>query len=322
MVRSLEMNLLPRPLAGSSSYYPEPFDKPHNGTKKPDYKLTPCTHSFLKGKCESGHEFLKALSCSREWCPDCGEFESMIHNRRVARWFPRVMQMRKLGYLVVTVPRELRKEFLNKKVLSEFRTYCKRKLQRMGYDRGLARYHWAGDCKHCRGGKIPDCGICQGTGADREFKPHLNFLIEEGYLSPAQFENKIKLFREDLGKWFNKKFREELNGVTVSGQCFYSYAETDQHRIHKLKYVTRATFRFYNKKVCDTIKGFRTSSIWGKWEKNKQERTSALVSFESGLCPCCGFNIKWKKDFVFRKSFEKMSKIHIEGGYFLINAPP
>lgn len=300
-------------------HYPEPFDKPHNGSLKDDFILTPCINSFLKGQCESGHQFLKALSCGKEWCQDCGKINSMIHQRRIARWYGRVVQMPKMGYLVVTVPRELRKDFLNRKILSEFRTYCKRKLQRMGYARGLVRYHWAGDCVFCQGGKVPGCEVCHDTGADREFKPHLNFLIEEGYLTPKQFDEKIKVFRTDLENWFNKKFRESLQGVHVKGQCYYTYAGTVAHRVHKLKYITRATWRFFDKKVCEVIKGYRTSSVWGKWSKNDHDKTSKLVSFENNECPCCGFAIKWKKDFIFRKAFNRMDKVHIEAGYFFIN---
>jgi hypothetical protein len=303
--------------------YPEPFDKPHNGKEKPGFILTPCVNSFLKGSCGNGHRFLKALSCGKEWCKDCGEFESMIHQRRIARWFGRVLQMPKLGYLVVTVPSELRGEFLNRKMLSEFRTYCKRKLQRMGYMRGLVRYHWAGDCNHCNGTGLinsEECIVCKGTGAGREFKPHLNFLIDEGYLTPEQFEKKFVTFRKDVGKWFTKKFSHIAPGK-FSGNLFYSYASDASHKVHKLKYITRATWRLYKKEVVDVIKGYRTSSVWGKFEKPEVNRVSELVSLESNQCPCCGFDVKWKKDFIFRKTFHKMKTEHIAAGYFYINDP-
>lgn len=298
-----------------ASYYPELYDKPHNGKTKEPVILTKCTTFFIKGACPEGHSFLKALVCGREWCEECGVFESHIHQRRIARWFGRVMVMKKMGYLVITVPDVIRDEFKDRKTLSKFRTYVKRKLQRMGYNRGLIRYHWAGDCFLCRG-KGGDCDYCQGTGAGKAWQPHLNVLIEEGYLSKPDFEKKFVTLKKDVAKWFKKQFKKE-----VQGNLFYSYASNNAHRVHKLKYITRATWRFYNTEICEIISGYRTSSMWGKFEKCDFERASKLVSLEAGQCPCCGYEIKWTNEMIHRKHFNMMKTTHISAGYFLILAP-
>ena len=165
-------------------HYPELYDKTHNGLNKPPEPkavppvlLQPCVTSFIRGNCSNGHFYAKALVCGKEWCPDCGQDNSIIHKRRQARWWGKVMQMKKVGYLVLTIPRELRPTFMQKEALQDFRKYVTQKLKRMGYKRGLQRYHWAGDCPICTG---HGCKICRWTGSDTVYKPHLNVLIEEG----------------------------------------------------------------------------------------------------------------------------------------------
>jgi hypothetical protein len=323
-------------------HYPELYDKTYNVNFKrpepepmPGLLLQPCITSFIRGQCANGHFYAKALVCGKEWCPDCGRDDSIIHKRRQARWWGKVMQMRKVGYLVLTIPEELREEFKNKKALQDLRKYVTRKLKRMGYARGLQRYHWAGDCPICRG---HGCKICAGTGCDTIYKPHLNVLIEEGFISKLNgaWESKIDLLKNDLVTWFNTNFKETLkanNMASFKGNVFYSYCglhkktKTDKpHRIHKLKYITRSTFRHYQPAIAELLKGFRTTSTWGKWKKCEQPITSELVSLEQGLCPHClkeegiiekltwgGFiNIY---DFIRFKERKQM-----EGGYFYLNS--
>lgn len=304
-------------LKSAIKHYPELYDKPHNG-KSPDPVILTCVTSYIKGRCASGHQFAKALVCGREWCKVCGMEKSVIHERRMARWWSKAMNFESMGYLVITVPEQLRGSFKSKKILSEFRTYVKRKLQRMGYNKGLIRYHWAGDCTRCNG---KGCSKCEGTGAGREFKPHLNVVIEQGYIPKELFNKKFSILRKDLSVWFKKKFPKACAGYEITGNCFLSYAKSDSHKIHKLKYITRATWRFYNKEICDLIKGFRTSSTWGKFEKIPGKKSMEdLISFENGLCPCCGEAIEWKAEFIRPEGFRKLNYEHVAGGYYILNS--
>jgi len=336
-------------------HYPELYDKLNNrnyqdkgkGDKLvpeslPDVLVQPCVSSFLRGQCGNGHVYVKALVCGREWCPDCGKDGSHIHKRRWAtRWYGKVMQMKKVGYLVFTIPEQLRETFQHPKAgtihLKEFRKYITRKLIRMGYTRGLSRFHWAGDCPIC---KTPQgsvgCAACKWTGADTVFKPHLNVLIEEGYLTPERYAETIDVLKADLTKWFNKRYKTVLaqhEMGSFSGNIHYSYCglnkktKTDTpHRMHKLKYITRSTFRVYNKEIADLLKGFRTTSTWGKWEKNKLKPASDLLVIANGHCPKClkdegiiGEAIKWGGFIDVYDVINFRGREFIEGGYFYLD---
>ena len=124
----------------------------------------PCCHKgFVMGTCTNGHHFAKAILCGKEYCIDCGEKWSWIHQRRHYRWLPKVKSMQSVGYLVVTLPMEVRKYFMDQKRLSVFRRYCIRLLKREGFDRGLCRWHWCGED-----------GVT--------WHPHLNFLFPGIYI--------------------------------------------------------------------------------------------------------------------------------------------
>jgi len=287
------------------THYPELYAKPHNG-----FNFIPsCSQGFVKGICSGGHQFAKLLLCGREWCPDCGAEGSMTHKRRIARWWGKVMQMEQLGYLVITVPRAVRKQIQEKKALSDFRTYVKRKLQRLGYDRGLIRYHWAGED-----------GVT--------WHPHLNILIEELFM-PKKVMSELK---RDLCTWFANYFDEDP--AKCKSNMWYSYtkpmdAKFEAHKIHKLKYITRSTLTKFNPamnwSMVKVLKRFRATSTWGKWDKTK-ENNNPLVALESGLCPHpeCRKPITWeggKENIISRRSqyWQRAILKPLEGGYYQIS---
>lgn len=267
-----------------------------------------CSMGFVRGICTGGHQFAKMLLCGREWCKDCGADNSYAHQRRMARWFPKVMQMQTFGYLVITVPEQLREASKNKKFLTDFRTYTKRKLQRLGYDRGLIRYHWAGE-----------------DGA--KWHPHLNILIEETFLPP----DKLKKIKNDLRSWFERRHPETFKKNRAKINLWYNYVKPntptfDNHKVHKLKYVTRATLKVYNAELAKVIKGFRTTSQWGKWKKPDEKNNSSLISLVQNICPhkTCRKPVKWEggRDKIFSKKFlkdfKKVILMPLEGGYYEI----
>lgn len=277
-------------------------------TDKPIFHIPTCSMGFVRGKCTGGHQFAKLLLCGREWCKDCGKENSYSHQRRIARWFPKVMQMEKFGYLVITVPDQIREASKDKKFLTDFRTYAKRKLQRMGYDKGLIRYHWAGD-------------------DGEKWHPHLNILIEETYLSVK----KMKELKNDLRSWFERRHPETFKNNRPKINLWYNYAKPgtptfDNHKVHKLKYITRATLKVFNPELAKVIKGFRTTSQWGKWKKPEEKNTSSLVSLVQNICPHkdCRKPVKWEggrnKIFSrkFTKDFKKIILLPLEGGYYEI----
>ena len=250
-----------------------------------------CCQGFVRGTCGFGdHTFIKALLCGKEWCPDCGSYDSWSHRRRIARWWSSVMQMKKCGYMVVTLPMELREKFKDRKSLNKWRRYWEEKLVREGHKRGLIRYHWCGD-------------------DGKTWHPHLNIIVEANYIKPANLDR----WKLDQGRWFNSQFGID---TSVKVNIHYQYCKNIGNRIHALKYITRATLRTYDPSLADLLYGIRNNNHWGQFEPG-EKRKSELVSLEKGLCPYDGSPIKWK-GFVSRsKILVYMNSIKpLGGGYF------
>ena len=291
-----------------------------------------CTAGYMGGQCSGGHKYLKAIFCGKEWCENCGVDGSPVHLRRLGRWIPKAEQMGSLGYFVITIPENVRQFYKCRKKLTAFRTYLKRKLQRDGYRRGLIRFHWFGDCKYC---KSKGCRYCKHTGMSNKWNPHLNFIVDGGYIGEQAFNIYSESFRNDLKAYFKKN-----DGIEVNETVFhYSYVKASEtkRRMHLLKYVTRSTHRNYVKEIAELLKGYRTSSTWGSWKFKKVINTqnSNLVNVTNNVCPCCGEKITWdageyitdqvtgqtsyKRKLLKAKQLSGFELTHIEAGYYIIN---
>jgi len=299
---------------------PDPLDPPKISPSEDRAermkKIPPCATGILRGKCENGHLWGRVNLCNKEFCPDCGAKNSYVHRQRVARWMDKVLQMSSVGYMVITIPEDLRETFKDKKILSEFRTYFKRKLQREGFKRGMSRYHWAGECESCNGKPDKGCPDCNFTGMSNVWKPHLNFILEGKYISPDNLER----WREDLANYFNTRFALSLS-KKAEGNIYYNYGRNNGYKIHKLKYVTRATWRYNDTyeygDILNVIKGFRCGSTWGKFEISKRKRVSPLIHFVNNCCPICKTTIKWKGFSSIENYFMgRYNLFHVEGGYY------
>jgi len=326
--------------SGPSRYKNVEFYKNFN---TPEY-LPKCSGIFIAGRCEGGHRHLKAAVCNREWCTECGKEGSIAHRRRIGRWYKKYHTFESVGYLVVTVPAELRNEFKDQKALADFRKYVRRKLQRtdlkgnsqviesqyeyttkagkvrrgtrrkeVGYSHGFIRYHYAGDCDNCKGA---GCIQCRQTGAGSAFKPHLNCLLPEGYVS----KKKLALFRADVAEWFKKRFKLER---APKGNIFYNYSKGEAQKGHRLKYVTRATFLKYDKEVAEVLHGYHTASSWGKFPK-PQAGDAHTDLIQRGCCATCleGDGDIQEIQWGHKLTREEAAKVvntyrHVENGYYV-----
>ena len=245
-----------------------------------------CLKGYIAGQCGSGHNHLKAVFCGKEYCLECGCDGSYIHQRRIARWVDKVFQFDQLGYFVITVPDNIRKWFDSQEKLSKFRIAVKRKLQELGYDKGLIRFHWFGDCRLCQG---EGCNTCQYTGAGTKWNPHLNILVEDKFKYEKRNGKgaKWRAITDELKAFIAKYFKNNCGADPVKANIHYSFAIEDAHKMHKLKYVTRATFKIPDEKTKKLLEGFRTTSTWGTWEKGTKQSTDEVYQLEKGLCPCC-----------------------------------
>lgn len=254
--------------------------------------------------------YVKHLFCGREWCATCGLDYSIPHQRRVARLYPKIQAAPELGYLVITVPQELRSKFLEPQVLRDFKTYIKRKLKRgeiyarklvtvpgkpfinkngihtksavtyktiikrrQGYSYGLIRYHYAGD---------------DGT----TWKPHLNVLIPAKYLAPELLEK----WRRDIAAWFVNYFNLGINAAPI-GNIFYSYTDKGFKKTHWLQYITRSTLTKPEKPLKEllqiNLKNFRNTTTWGKWPEPTEQTNQAAAAITKNLCIETNLPIKW-----------------------------
>lgn len=340
--------------------YPDSLAKTHNAPTAPsrnDFKTNfainktlfesilnngltlSCNVGYIKGNCVNGHRYLKAVFCGKEWCENCGQDGSPSHIRRMGRWMPKINQMQSMGYLVITIPEAAREHFKTPEALTDFRTFVKRKLQRDGYKRGLIRYHYFGDCNKCNG---RGCIDCKGTAVSSKYHPHLNVFIEGGAIPKARFKKYFGEWRKSLQTFFYK-----YTGIdNLTGNLHYQHTTIDAKKTHLLKYVTRATHRNFNKEIAKNLKGYRTTSTWGKWEKGnhhaapeaggQEDITPELINIVNGICPCCAEPIKWDTGYYvdnpdtggkkYKRTIVRLKQLklpgydmeHIQAGYYIL----
>lgn len=244
-------------------------------------RIKTCPGYYVTGKCHHcGASFRKLLFCGREWCPTCGQKNSVPHLRRVARWLPKAFQIKSMGYFVFTIPEEARPRFRNKRVLSYLMKYAttgenKKKngaigiLRNLGFERGLARWHWFGD-------------------RSTKFNPHLNVLVDGGKI-PHSTLRKIK------SEW------ARLLGVNTA-IVHYQYRTTPGEKYHSVNYITRPTFSDYSwdEELASLLYNFRNTRYWGSWDKEpvwKLEEGKidfeTMFKFEKGICPFCNGHLHW-----------------------------
>jgi len=241
--------------------------------RQSDVDKTKCTIGYIVGRSNS-NTYFRPVICNKEYCPTCGSDESFAHNRRMDSVHNRLMAMvfdssnksKSIGYLVVTIPNELRSLF-NRGVLERFKEYWKRKLKRKesvkysirakhyksgqwmkrnysiirpGYKHGLIRYHWCGD-------------------DEQTFKPHLNILLPGGFLS----KHILDQWRLDAAIWMMREFGLDY----LPGQNIYYQYESKREKIrHMARYVTRSTLRKINKEnqwLLSELHGFRNCTMFG-----------------------------------------------------------
>jgi len=244
-----------------------------------------CGSHFLRADCSTGlHHFGKKLFCGGEWCPVCGEDGSSVHKRRIARWIPKVQQLAEAGYIVVEWPKDYRpgmqrKEGLRRAadtILDVLAGEHTRNGRAEGFfSRGLMRWHWFNDDR-------------PGYRAD-VFNPHINFLVEGGRLS-----------RGDLAA-----MKAELRAASGCPSLIvnYHYGRSPGWIMHKVRYITRATFknRSWDEAFAAELYNFRNIRWWGKWQSQPvwtlQEAEAegedvagleAVVKLQSHTCPDCG----------------------------------
>ena len=260
-----------------------------------------CGAWAVLAECSSGlHHFAKRIVCGKEWCPECGQDDSAAHKRRQSRLVPKLQQVKELGYFVIEFPeiyRHIGQQGIDPDPEISAWCYSKADLRETtnimvsvlagkrgrgagnridGYfNRGLLRWHLFGD-------KI-----------EGKWNPHANVLVDGGYIEPEKLEEIKAALREAL----------HCPDLIVN----YSYADSPGKIMHKLKYVTRTTFKNkdWNPYMAAELFNFRNTRWWGKWnnepawELNQAEAEGADIdglaavgNLQEGVCPDCGQSLK------------------------------
>lgn len=244
-------------------------------------QLPDCNRGFVSGNCNC-KSYAKNILCGKEYCKDCGREGSPQHQKRFNRWLPKAKALNKFGVLVVTIPEQLRHKYHNKTKLSDFRTALKNKLKALGFDRGLMRWHLFGDCVYCNG---KQCYKCNHTGAGNIYKPHLNVVIDSGFIKDihnSKILTELKKFITNYWKRiFNQKFENVIN---------YHYSKRLSDRLHQIKYITRSTFRIYDQETDETLHKYRLTTVWGTWKDKVITEEEAI---DNNCCTDCNKSIRW-----------------------------
>lgn len=259
---------------------------------------------------ENGHSYAKEIVCGREWCKRCGDNAtpgyrgSVAHRRRIARLLPKARQLDRIGYFVLTVPTELRVHLRSKEMLSALGVAVRRLMVRLGFDRGFRRWDWFGE-KAVKGGRPV-------------FHPHMNVVVEAGWIEPEMIERVKRGWRRILA---------QATGQDVpSIDVHYDFAATPGQKYHRVRYVTKATFHNWrwDEQAAGELIGFRNSQTWGKWDgepvweaPDVEAPDDAAAKITEGLCPECDAEIPWGDAVILRRSqFEGLSPVEVGPGFY------
>lgn len=284
-----------------------------------------CGRYAITGNCsDSGcHAKIgRILRCGREWCPTCGQNRSETHRRRYGRLMPKAQQMRSIGIITITWPTVERSRLRTKTGLQVVTRAAKKVLKEHGYKRGISRWHWFGDpvCACGASGKklaehydkrtntagimCEKCGYIEYARLKNTYHPHLQLVFDANRLKKEKLES----------------IKNELRKMTSAGVIHYSYADKPGKILHRLRYITRSTYRSksWDRELAEELKGFRVISYWGtataktkgywnepaawtidnldKTDRKDLKNIEEIENIVQGKCPVCGGKITWEKE--------------------------
>lgn len=239
-----------------------------------------CPGYFMTGECSQGHQFATLIHCEKEWCPVCSEKGSTHHRKKVGKWLPKAQSYGSMGYWVFTIPEKIRWKYKTKRALSDLSSRIvngdkSRHIegvlkQQQGYTNGFLRWHFYSEMQ------------------PGKYNPHLNVIVEGGFISLKKIEKIRKAWAKILG----------CKVVNID----YGYKTTVAEKTACLQYVTRSTFlnEQWDEKLAHELYGFRNMRVFGKfsgeikWELGMEtEKEVVTRKLDNSICPVCGELIEW-----------------------------
>jgi len=260
-----------------------------------------CGSLCLTGQDEDENRIAKRLVCGREWCPLCRDIS---HRRRIARVLPRLMQICPMSYIVITFPLEVRSMMRDPQVLALMGKKVRRLLRRRGRRKVYTRWHFFGE-------------------HGEKYHPHLNVLCDGDYLPPEQLAELKDSIRRKLLK------RSIANSIGKDLEINYSYVRTPRRIMHRVKYVTKASFTDINwdEPLAHALYGFHNGCFAGTWNDpprwkltGTDKKFNALLPLAEGKHPQSGKPIVWSKEPIPWVLVLMEEPVDIGGGYYLL--PP
>jgi len=207
-------------------------------------------------------------------------------------------------YIVITFPLEVRPLMRNKLTLARLGKRARRLLRKRGYERGFTRWHYFG--KH-----------------GERYHPHLNVLCDGEWLEPGQLDELKTAIRRSLLP------RSMANRIGKDLDVNYSYVQTPRRIMHRIKYVTKASFleRSWDEPLSEALYEFHNGCFWGVWDDppkwkltGTDKKYNALLPLAEGKHPISGKPIVWNKEPVPWALVEQQNPVDIGGWYYLL--PP
>jgi len=267
---------------------------------------TMCGCLALVGQDEDGNRIAKRLFCGREWCSDCGLF---VHRRRISRVLSHLFQIDWMGYGVITFPLEVRLIMRDPQVMRRLAKKLRKLLRRRGYRKVYTRWHFFGE-------------------HGEKYHPHLNVLLDGGYLSPEELaELKDSIRRKLLPRAIANRIGKDL-------VIHYDYTQESKRKMHWIKYVTKASFtdRAWDEPLADALHGFHNGCFAGFWNDppkwhltGTDKKFNALLPLAEGKHPVSGKPIVWNRRPIPFVLVLMEEPVDIGGGYYLlptIRPPP
>ena len=225
------------------------------------------------------HVFVQKRKCRLPWCPKCRE---AVHRGRVASLLPKIKKMAAVGQLVLTCPADrLPKDVPACEKLTPKITGI---LKRRGFDRAIAAWHYFGDKR------------------DGVWRPHVHVLLDHAYIENELLADIKKAWMDILGvnvsSLFGATWRDVLASPLVDIQ--YKFIVSSEKGgvskiLHRLRYVTRATFLKAEWAPDRALELYRARTLWtwGWFEDPGLQKTEGAEKRRQDMARAGRFEDAW-----------------------------
>ncbi|GAI60583.1 unnamed protein product, partial [marine sediment metagenome] len=191
------------------------------------------------------------------------------------------------------------------KLLTILAKKLRKLLRKLGYRKVYTRWHYFGEKSH-------------------RYHPHLNVLLDGGWLSPEELARLKDLIRRKLLK------RSIAKAIGKDLVIYYDYTQESKRKMHWVKYVTKASFtdRAWDEVLAGALYGFHNGCFAGTWDDppkwkltGTDKKFNALLKVKEGIHPVSGKPIVWNKRPIPWVLAQTLNLVHLGAWYYFYTAP-